>query len=219
MTDYRSPTTGVQATVFIIDDDPSVRKSLSRLLGSMGFRTEAFTSAEQFLARERYEGIGCIILDVKMPGLSGMELQDELAKADYPMPIIFITGHGDIPMSVRAMKKGAVDFLPKPFEDDQLLEALTKAIEKDREKKAHREETQAILERMERLTAREREILAYVISGMLNKQIASRLDIAEKTVKVHRGRIMEKLGAPSVADLVRLAEKIGIKPSDKPGSR
>jgi FixJ family two-component response regulator len=198
-------------TVFIIDDDLSVRKSLSRLLGSMGFQTEAFASAEAFLAREPYDGVACIILDVRMPGLSGMDLQDELAKAEYAVPIIFITGHGDIPMSVQAMKKGAVDFLPKPFDDDQLLNALTKAIEKDREAKAQRYATRDILMRMERLTPRECEILRYVITGMLNKQIAFKLGIAEKTVKVHRGRIMEKLGARSVAELVRLAEKAGIR--------
>lgn len=202
-------------TVFIIDDDSSVRKSLSRLVRSLGFGVEAFASAEAFLARELYDGVGCIILDVRMPGLSGMELQDELSKTGYTIPIIFITGHGDIPMSVRAMKKGAVDFLPKPFDDDQLLDALTKAIEKDRDAKAHREETRGVLKHIEQLTPREREIFPYVISGMPNKQIAFSLDIAEKTVKVHRGRIMEKLGAHSVADLVRLAEKAGIEPADK----
>lgn len=198
-------------TVFIIDDDPSVRKSLSRLVRSLGFGSESFASAEEFLGRERYDGLGCIVLDVRMPGLSGMELQDELVKGEFSMPIIFITGHGDIPMSVQAMKKGAVDFLPKPFDDDELLEAVQKAIEKDREAKAERSATRDILTRIERLTTRECEILRYVITGMLNKQIAFKLDIAEKTVKVHRGRIMEKLGAHSVAELVRLAEKAGIE--------
>ena len=198
-------------TVFIIDDDPSVRKSLSRLVRSLGFGSESFASAEEFLGRERYDGVGCIVLDVRMPGLSGMDLQDELARVEYAIPIIFITGHGDIPMSVRAMKKGAVDFLPKPFDDDQLLEALTRAVEQAREAQAHRQETHDILTRIEQLTSRERETLPYVISGMLNKQIAFKLDIAEKTVKVHRGRIMEKLGVRSVADLVRIAEKAGIK--------
>jgi len=198
-------------TVFIIDDDPSVRKSLSRLVRSLGFGSESFASAEEFLGRERYDGVGCIVLDVRMPGLSGMELQNELVKGEFSMPIIFITGHGDIPMSVQAMKKGAVDFLPKPFDDDELLEAVQKAIEKDREAKAERSATRDILTRIERLTTRECEILRYVITGMLNKQIAFKLDIAEKTVKVHRGRIMEKLGAHSVAELVRLAEKAGIE--------
>jgi FixJ family two-component response regulator len=206
-------------TVFIIDDDASVLKSLSRLIVSMGYGTETFGSAEEFLARERYDGVGCIILDVQMPGLSGMELQDELEKAQYTMPIIFVSGHGDIPMSVRAMKKGAVDFLPKPFDDDQLLDALTRAIEKDRDAKAHREETRDVLKHIDQLTPREREVFPYVISGMLNKQIAFKLDIAEKTVKVHRGRIMEKLGARSVAELVRLAEKAGIEPSEDTRNR
>jgi len=140
-----------------------------------------------------------------------MDLQDELNEADYSMPIIFITGHGNIPMSVQAMKKGAVDFLPKPFDDEELLQAVEKAIEKDRKAKVERAELHGIQKRMERLTPREYEILSYVVTGMLNKQIALKLDIAEKTVKVHRGRVMEKLGADSVAELVRLAEKAGIE--------
>jgi FixJ family two-component response regulator len=182
----------------------------------MGFRSETFESAEAFLARERYEGAGCIVLDVRMPGLTGMNLQDELNKVDYRMPIIFITGHGNIPMSVQAMKKGAVDFLTKPFDDQELLQAVQKAIEKDRKAKAERAELQDVLKRMERLTAREYEILRHVVIGMLNKQIASKLNIAEKTVKVHRGRVMEKLGVDSVAELVRLAERAGVKvPEDK----
>lgn len=199
-------------TVFIIDDDPSVRKSLSRLVRSLGFGVEAFASAEQFLAREHYEGIGCIILDVQMAGLSGMGLQDELSKTGHTIPIIFITGHGDIPMSVQAMKKGAVDFLTKPFDDRELLEAVRRALEKDEKAKAQEREVGDVLAQMKQLTPREREILPYVISGMLNKQIAFKLGIAEKTVKIHRGRIMEKLNARSVADLVRLAEKAGIQP-------
>jgi len=201
-------------TVFVIDDDASVRKSLSRLLGSLGFQTETFPSAEQFLERAHYDGVGCIILDVRMPGLSGMDLQEELNKADYHMPIIFITGHGDIPTSVEAMKKGAVDFLPKPFDDEQLLQAVKAAIEKDRNARAAHAEVDEIRRRIELLTSREYEILRYIITGMLNKQIASELEIAEKTVKVHRGRVMEKLGADSVAELVRLAEKAGIKPPE-----
>jgi FixJ family two-component response regulator len=213
MTDHRSLITEVKPTVFVIDDDPSVCKSLSRLLGSLGFDTETFTSAEQFLKREHYAGAGCIVLDVRMPGLSGMDLQDELNKADYSMPIIFITGHGNIPMSVQAMKKGAVDFLPKPFDDEELLGAVEKAIEKDRKAKAERAEVDGILKRTERLTPREYEILRYVVTGMLNKQIALKVGIAEKTVKVHRGRIMEKLCVDSVAELVRLAEKAGINPA------
>ena len=201
-------------TVFVIDDDASVRKSLSRLLRSAGYTTETFASAEEFLGREHFNGIGCLLLDVQMPGLSGMDLQKELSKADYHMSIVFITGHGDIPMSVQAMKRGAVDFLTKPFDDEELLQAVKKAIEKDREAKAERAEVHDLRRRIDTLTPREHEIFRYVITGMLNKQIALKLDIAEKTVKVHRGRIMEKLRVDSVADLVRLAEKAGIEPPD-----
>ena len=204
--------TEVKPTVFIIDDDASVCKSLSRLLRAAGHETETFTSAEQFLKREHDQGVGCIILDVRMPGLSGMDLQDDLNKADCSMPIIFITGHGNIPMSVQAMKKGAVDFLTKPFDDEELLQAVESALEKDRKAKAERAEVHDILKRMERLTPREYEILRYVVTGMMNKKIAANLGIAEKTVKVHRGRIIKKLRVHSVAELVRLAEKVGIEP-------
>ena len=212
MTDDRSLMTAFKPTVFIIDDDASIRKSLSRLLRSAGHTTETFASAEEFLGREHYNGIGCLLLDVQMPGLSGMDLQEELSKADYHMPIIFITGHGDIPMSVEAMKKGAVDFLIKPFDDRKLLQAVESAIERNRQTRAEHDETLDIRKRIELLTPRENEILRYVITGMLNKQIALKLDIAEKTIKIHRGRIMEKLRVHSVADLVRLAEKAGITP-------
>jgi FixJ family two-component response regulator len=205
--------TSPKPTVFVIDDDPSVLKSLSRLLRSLGFDAETFESAELFLARKHYDGVGCIILDVQMPGLSGMDLQEELGRADYSLPIIFITGHGSIPMSVQAMKRGAVDFLTKPFDDEELLQAVKKAIEKDWEAKAKQAEVHDLRRRIDTLTPREHEIFRYVITGMLNKQIALKLDIAEKTVKVHRGRIMEKLRVDSVADLVRLAEKVGIDPA------
>ncbi|OPX94195.1 MAG: Response regulator protein TodT [Syntrophorhabdus sp. PtaB.Bin006] len=204
----------LSAKVFVIDDDASVRKSLSRLLVSLGFEVETFASAELFLERDPYDGVECLILDIRMPGLDGVALQDELSKADYSMPIIFITGHGDIPTSVQAMKKGAVDFLPKPFDDEQLLRAVKIAIEKDMKGKAMRGEARQVLERVKQLTPRENEILRYVISGMLNKQIGFKLGIAEKTIKIHRGRIMAKLHVTSVADLVRLAEKAGIKPTD-----
>jgi len=201
-------------TVFVVDDDASVRRALSYLLESSGYRVETYSSAEKFLTRERFEGVGCIILDVQMPGLSGMELQEKLIRSVYSMPIIFLTGHGDIPMGVQAMKKGAVDFLTKPCDDEQLLGAIQRAIEKAREARARFEEAEEIRRRMELLTPRENEILRYVITGMLNKQIAAKLAIAEATVKIHRGRIMEKLCAESVADLVRLAEKAGIEPSE-----
>jgi len=202
-----------EPTIFVIDDDASVRKSLSRLLRSAGYTTETFASAEEFLGREHYTGIGCLLLDVQMPGLSGLGLQEELNKADYHMPIVFITGHGDIPMSVEAMKKGAIDFLTKPFHDKDLLQVIEKAIEKDTYARAEYDEILDIRRRIERLTLRENEILGYIITGMLNKQIAFELGIAEKTVKVHRGRILEKLCVGSVAELVRLTEKVGLKPA------
>jgi FixJ family two-component response regulator len=204
----------MKSIVFIIDDDASIRKSLSRLLRSAGFEVETFASAELFLEREHYDGIGCLVLDVRMPGISGIDLQDELGKADYSMPIVFITGHGDIPMGVHAMKKGAVDFLAKPFEDEELLQAVRDAIEKDTRGRAEYAEVHEVRERIALLTDRELDVLSYVITGKLNKQIAYELGIAEKTVKVHRGRIMEKLGVDSVADLVRLAEKAGIPPAN-----
>jgi FixJ family two-component response regulator len=197
--------------VFVIDDDPSVRKSLSRLLRSVGHSVETFSSAEEFLAHKDFDGIGCILLDVQMPGLSGMDLQAELSKAETSMPIVFITGHGDIPMSVEAMRKGAVHFLIKPFDDNDLLAAVREAIEKDRGTKAEQTEVQDIRRRLSLLTPREYEILRYVITGMLNKQIAFTLNIAEKTVKIHRSRVMEKLRVDSVAELVRLAEKARIE--------
>jgi len=201
-----------QSTVFVIDDDESVRKSVSRLLRAAELQAETFESAEDFLAMERYEGVGCIVLDVRMPGLNGPDLQDALIGANYPMPIIFVTGHGDIPMGVTAMKKGAVDFLPKPFDDDQLLNAVAKAIERHREVKRIEAERNVARQKLRLLTPREDEIFRYVLTGMLNKQIAFKLGIAEKTVKVHRGRITEKLGISSVADLVRFAEKGGVEP-------
>jgi FixJ family two-component response regulator len=198
--------------IFVVDDDASVRKSLLRLLGSHGLTVETFDSAEQFLKREPYNGTGCIILDVRMPGLSGIALHDELARTDYHVPVIFITGHGDIPMGVEAMKKGASDFLPKPFEESQLLDAVNRALEKSAHDRADRTEAERARMRIDRLTPREREVLPYIIAGMLNKQIAFKLDIAEKTIKVHRGHIMEKLGVDSVVELVRFAAKADIKP-------
>ena len=202
------------STIFIVDDDASVRKSLSRLLASYGLTVETFQSAEQFLKREPYDGTGCIILDVRMPGLSGIALHDELARTDYGMPVIFITGHGDIPMSVEAMKKGASDFLSKPFEEEQLMDAVRGALEKSAQYKTSRIEAEDLRRRIDRLTPREKEVLPYITAGLLNKQIAFKLNIAEKTIKVHRAHIMEKLGAHSVAELVRIADKANIKPSE-----
>jgi len=202
-----------QPTVFVIDDDASMRRALSFLLEAAGYKVEIYSSAETFLTRENYDGIGCILLDVRMPGLSGMELQEKLIRSAYSMPIIFLTGHGEVAMGVQAMKKGAVDFLTKPCDDEQLLAAIRTAIEKDLQARTRFEEAKEIRSRIELLTPREKEILPFIITGMLNKQIAATLGIAEITVKIHRGRIMEKLSTESVADLVRLAEKAGIAPS------
>jgi two-component system, LuxR family, response regulator FixJ len=203
-----------QPTVFVIDDDASMRRALSYLLEAAGYKVETYSSAETFLTRENYGGVGCIILDVRMPGLSGMELQEKLIRSAYRMPIIFLTGHGEVTMGVQAMKKGAVDFLTKPCDDEQLLAAIHRAIEIGIQTRGHFEEAKEILSRIGLLTPREKEILRYVIAGMLNKQIALKLGIAEITVKIHRGRIMEKLSAESVADLVRMAAKIGMEPPE-----
>jgi FixJ family two-component response regulator len=200
-----------QPTVFVIDDDASMRRALTYLFQSAGYKVETHSSAEKFLKRKHYDGVGCIVLDVRMPGLSGMELQEKLMGSDYRMPIIFLTGHGEVSMGVDAMKKGAIDFLTKPCDDEQLLAAVDSAIEKDKQARGSYKEKQEIRGRIELLTPRENEILRYVISGMLNKQTAAKLGIAEQTVKIHRGRIMEKLGAESVADLVRLVGKTGIE--------
>jgi FixJ family two-component response regulator len=197
-------------TVFVVDDDPSVRKSVTRVLTSTGYAVEAFASAREFLAREALEGPGCLVLDVRMPGLTGLELQETLANANHRMPIIFITGHGDISMSVKAMKNGAVDFLTKPFVVESLIEAVQRALAKDIKDLGNESETAEVLERVKLLTPRETEVFALVVTGMLNKQIAGELDIGEKTVKVHRARVMEKMRAGSLAELVRLADRAGV---------
>lgn len=200
-------------TVFVVDDDASVRKSLVRLLKSAGYRPESCASAEEFLDRwERDPVPGCVLLDIQMPGLDGLQLQQNLQSDTHPIPIIFITGHGDIPMSVKAMKAGAVDFLSKPFRDDDLLDAVQQAIRRDLQQRAVRVERDAVENRYRTLTAREREVMALVVRGLLNKQIASELGASEKTVKIHRGRVMDKMKVQSVADLVRAAEKIETPP-------
>ncbi len=204
------------AIVFVVDDDQSIRKSLDRLIRSMRLTVETFATANEFLERHSHKGPSCLVLDIKMPGLSGMELQEKLLSKKYTMPIIFITGHGDIPMSVKAVKKGAVDFLSKPFDDKDLLVAVHEALQRDSRTWTVRKEQEEIYRRLESLTPREYEILTYVITGMLNKQIAYALKISEKTVKVHRGRVMEKIGVDSVAALVRLMEKLDIKPAEVP---
>jgi FixJ family two-component response regulator len=196
-------------TVFVVDDDASVRKSLARLLKSAGYRPESFASAEEFIDRwERDPVPGCVLLDIQMPGLDGLQLQQKLQTATHGIPIIFITGHGDIPSSVTAMKAGAVDFFPKPFNDEDLLRAIREAIRRDAEERSERAEREAVSGRFETLTPREREVMAWVVRGMLNKQIAYELGTSEKTIKIHRGRVMEKMNVQSVADLVLAAQKL-----------
>ena len=216
--DREVPVEAGKAIVFVIDDEPSVRKALARLLRSAGQQVETFASAEDFLKREHHDGPGCLVLDVRMPGVTGLDLQHALAKAEYALPIVFISGQSDIPTSVRAMKAGAVDFLPKPFRDRDLLEAIQRSLAKARQARAAQAEIRAIQARIQALTPREREVMLLVVTGMLNKQIGFELGISEKTVKVHRARVMEKMRADSVAELVRLAEKVGISaPRGSPG--
>ena len=203
--------------VFIIDDDPSMRRALTNLFRSVGMEVEAFGSAPELLRSKLPDVASCLVLDIRLPGLSGLDLQTELASANIHIPIIFITGHGDIPMTVRAMKSGAVDFLTKPFRDQDLLDAVVKAIERDR-KRREAEKTVANLQSMfETLTSREREVLALVASGLMNKQIAAELGLAEITIKIHRGHLMKKMGARSLADLIRMAETLGIRKAKPSG--
>src|SRR5262244_2237424 len=197
-------------TVFVVDDDAAVREALQSLLRSVGLRVTTFASAREFLTSQHPEAPACLVLDVRLPGLSGLDLQRELAAAEIDLPIIFITGHGDIPMTVRAMKAGAVEFLTKPFRDQDLLDAIAQALDRDRAARARRAGLAELRERHEQLTPREREVMDLVVSGLLNKQIAAALGVSEITIKVHRGQVMQKMGAESVADLVRMADKLGI---------
>jgi FixJ family two-component response regulator len=203
-----------RTTIFIIDDDPSARRGLSRLVRAAGMNVESYGSALEFLKRKHYDGYGCILLDVKMPGLDGLELQEELAKADYSLPIIFISGHADVPEAARAMKKGAVDFLTKPVDRDHLFKAINESLARDRENRRAHSDKAEVRERLSTLSPREYEVMTFVIAGMLNKQIAYELEIAEDTVKIHRGRMMRKMKADSVAELVRNAEIAGVKPAE-----
>jgi FixJ family two-component response regulator len=196
--------------VFIVDDDISVRDALRNLLRSVGLRVETFGSAQEFLATPPPDSPACLVLDVRLPGLSGLDLQRKLAEMKMEVPIIFITAHGDIQMSVRAMKGGAVEFLTKPFRDQDLLDAVQHAIDRDRAARALRAETADLLKRYELLSTREQEVFEFVARGMVNKQIAGELTISEATVKLHRGRLMQKMQADSLADLIRMAEKLGI---------
>jgi len=202
--------TAASALVSIVDDDASVRKGLARLLKSAGYDAETFASASEYLARPRPEEPGCLLLDVRMPGLSGLELQEALARTGRRISIVFISGHGDIPGSVKAMKSGAVDFLTKPVDDRELLGAIERAVAKALQDRRERAVTKDVHDRIKTLTAREAQVFALVVTGRLNKQIAADLGIGEKTVKVHRGRVMEKMRAGSVAELVRLADQGGV---------
>jgi RNA polymerase sigma factor (sigma-70 family) len=194
--------------VFVVDDDPSVRSSLKFLLSTVGLRVESFVSADTFLQKKPPDAPSCLVLDVRLPGLSGLDFQHELAARNIRIPIVFVTGHGDIPMSVRAMKAGAVEFLTKPFRDQDLLDAIRIALERDRARREQEKEATELQQRFGSLTPREREVISMVVSGMLNKQIGGQLGTAENTVKVQRSRAMEKLNAQSLADLVRMIEKL-----------
>jgi FixJ family two-component response regulator len=199
------------AVVYVVDDDAGVRRSLARLVRSVGLNVETFPSAKEFLEHKGKDRPACLVLDVRLPGLSGLELQTAMGQSQRTMPIIFITGRGNVPMSVRAMKEGALDFLQKPFDPQGLLDAVQRALVRSSQARAVDVERAAIEERLALLTPREREVLMLLVTGMLNKQIAAELGAAEKTIKVHRGRVMKKMQAESVADLVRMTQKAGLE--------
>jgi FixJ family two-component response regulator len=207
-----------EAVIAIVDDDASVQRGLQRLIRSAGWKVETFASAQEFLARSRAELPNCVLLDLQLPGLSGLDLQKQMAEVGLEIPIVFLTGHGNIPVSVQAMKAGAVQFLTKPVDEQELLQAIEEAVERDRRTRQEQVEISELRDRYESLTGREQEVMQKVISGMLNKQIAADLKITEDTVKFHRGHIMRKMNADSLADLVRMAKDLAI-PSDKKSAR
>ena len=202
--------TGADAIVFVVDDDATMRRSLENVLRSVGLRVSVFGSAQEFLRGDRPDVPACLVLDVRLPGLSGLDLQRRMAEADLDIPIVFVTGHGDIPMSVRAMKDGAVEFLTKPFRDQDLLDAIHLALERARAARAQRADLDALRARYRSLTPRERDVLALVVAGLPNKQVGSKLGTSETTVKIQRHQVMEKLGAGSLAELVRMADRLGV---------
>ena len=197
------------AMVFVVDDDAGLRHSLGNLMRSIGLQVEAFASAQEFLRRKRPDMPACLVLDVRLPGASGLDLQTRMAEGNMEIPIIFITGHGDIPMTVRAMRAGAVEFLTKPFRDQDLLDAIHQALECDRKAREHRADIGELRRRSELLTRREREVMGFVVAGLPNKQIAAAVGTSEATVKVHRHQVMDKMGAGSLAELVRMADRLG----------
>lgn len=197
--------------IYIVDDDQSMQIALAGLFRSMNFNARVFGSAADFLAAKLPNAVSCLVLDVRLPGVNGLEFKDVLTKADIHIPVVFITGHGDIPMSVQAMKAGAVDFLPKPFHDQDMLDAVIRALDQDRKRRDDEKAVSNLRGLYELLTPREREVFALVISGLMNKHIAHRLQVSEITVKIHRGQVMRKMEARSLADLVRMAETLGIK--------
>jgi FixJ family two-component response regulator len=204
--------TDEQAVVFVIDDDEDLRDGLSNLLRSVDLQVKGFASAIDFLKSNLPDAPSCLVLDVRLPGVSGLDFQSELIKKGIGMPIVFMSAHGDIPMTVRAMKAGAVEFLPKPFNDQSMLDAVHSALEKDRQRRKSIGDTSQLRSSFDSLTSREQEILAYVASGLLNKQIAAKIELSEITVKVHRASVMRKMGAKSLADLVRMADALGVRP-------